>query len=260
MTVSDAACELSIDEPSLLQLVADGRIKRYADHVGGRFLRSEVDKLQEELDPWEAESAELGKTAARGGPYAGPRDRSSEWYLYVVEIIDVGCKVGITRDPLSRLRTHGQQAAAFDRATGRVLLSWPHKNAVANEARLVGDRTNEYLREGFDPVADKVVALPMIRSCDRLSPAPVVYKSIASMKAMFTMHPDATLPAEENGYALEASAADIELSSVVSFLESYKSNAVSETIRRVIGPVVAALVAKQHRCADFYEQERLWGE
>lgn len=82
-------------------------------------------------------------------------------YLYVVEILDVGVKVGVTRRPAHRLESHVTQAWAYRRQVGR---GWLSRSAAArfvleNEAALVGGSPTEYLEAGFDETVARAEAL-----------------------------------------------------------------------------------------------------
>lgn len=86
-------------------------------------------------------------------------------HLYVVEILDVGTKVGITDTPLSRIREHSRAARDYGRKVGRVWVSVRHLEAYNNEQALLraAKSRSEYLRISFDAVMALVEALPMTR-------------------------------------------------------------------------------------------------
>jgi hypothetical protein len=71
-------------------------------------------------------------------------------HLYLVEIVGVGVKVGISSQPEKRIATHTTAAAAFGRSVGRVWLSRPHPDARALETLIRGGHPNEYLPISFE--------------------------------------------------------------------------------------------------------------
>lgn len=71
-------------------------------------------------------------------------------HLYLIEIVGVGVKVGITGDPPRRLAQHRSAAANFGRSTGREWLSERRADAAEIERSMVGDHPNEYLPTSFD--------------------------------------------------------------------------------------------------------------
>lgn len=78
-------------------------------------------------------------------------------HLYVVEIIGVGVKVGVTeRDPSIRIADHRRDAEAYGRQVGRTWASIPHARARYHEGclkRLAGkNQRREYLPMSFDEV------------------------------------------------------------------------------------------------------------
>ena len=84
-----------------------------------------------------------------------------EGYLYVVEILDLGVKFGITTDPENRIRTHMSTAAAYGRETGRVWVSRPHTNYKKNERTLkrIYESKREYVRAPYEEVTKKASSL-----------------------------------------------------------------------------------------------------
>ena len=85
----------------------------------------------------------------------------NEGYLYVVEILDLGVKFGITTDPENRIRTHMSTAAAYGRETGRVWVSHPHTNYKKNERILkrIYKSKREYVRIPYEEVVKKASSL-----------------------------------------------------------------------------------------------------
>lgn len=185
LTAQGVADELSLDKASVYALVRDGRLPKYAPHVrGGRFRVEDVERIKTSLRPdrqFEEWPEPIGPKQ-RGEPYTGPIDRRREAFLYAIEIIGVCCKVGITHSPRSRLTTHSQQAARFDRSTGRIWLSWPHIEAPDNERVLIAGAPNEYLKRSFDEVVEIANALPMERWIGPHAPDPVLYADISVLK------------------------------------------------------------------------------
>lgn len=86
----------------------------------------------------------------------------SEKYLYVLEIVGRGVKVGITANPKQRLAAHRRDAKAYGRSTGRSWVSEPHINASENERalmRMAGPKQKrEYLPLDFDVVVSSAHA------------------------------------------------------------------------------------------------------
>lgn len=93
--------------------------------------------------------------------------KGAERYLYVLEILGQGVKVGITTRPEARMGEHRQNAIAFGREIGRVWLSAPHVEARKNEKALrllVGpQQTREYLPLPFELVVEQAKLLPQSR-------------------------------------------------------------------------------------------------
>lgn len=81
-------------------------------------------------------------------------------HLYLVEIVGVGVKVGITTQPGRRLATHAKAAAAFGRMVGRAWLSRPHTDARTFELLIQDNHPTEYLPITFEEALDRVTALP----------------------------------------------------------------------------------------------------
>lgn len=94
-----------------------------------------------------------------------------ELHLYVLEIVGLGVKVGISKEPARRVETIKREAAGYGYPHGRVSVSAPHVEARANELRLItlgGDgNRREYLRADFDTAMAMVEKLPMSRA-DRI--------------------------------------------------------------------------------------------
>lgn len=102
-----------------------------------------------------------------------------ESYLYVVEFIGHGVKVGITANPDRRFAQHRRDAAAFDRAVGRTWLSpVPHGNARDNERALKLGARREYLDRPFDECVTQAEEMAFIR----LDPAEVERRSQAVLR------------------------------------------------------------------------------
>lgn len=100
-------------------------------------------------------STDILQLPARTGSYAS--------YLYVVEIHDIGVKVGITRDPRARIDSHRRDAEAYGRTIGRIWVSpEPQANARDNEKTLVGGSAREFLAESFDSAVARAIALPKV--------------------------------------------------------------------------------------------------
>ena len=85
-------------------------------------------------------------------------------YLYVVEILDRGCKIGITNRPQARISQHRRDALAYGRQTGRVWISHPHLDARRHESQLKqwAGAEREYLSQGFDEVVAQAKKLAII--------------------------------------------------------------------------------------------------
>lgn len=89
----------------------------------------------------------------------------TESYLYLVEIVDVGVKVGVSRHPLRRLAAHARDATAYNREIGRTWVSSvPHANALENESAIKGASVREYLARNFDDCLEQAQALPLVRA------------------------------------------------------------------------------------------------
>lgn len=92
--------------------------------------------------------------------FEGPFTRSDPtggggWYLYVVEIVDRGVKVGVTgNNPKIRIGQHQRDAEAYGCRIGRTWVSPRHGFAYRNEKRLIRlvgpKQTREYLPLDFD--------------------------------------------------------------------------------------------------------------
>lgn len=91
-------------------------------------------------------------------------------HLYVIEIIGVGTKVGITTVLDGRLRAHRRDARSYRREVGRVWVSVRHRNARWNEYIVVQNETHgtEYLDAGFDAVVAMVDVLSFDTAQDEL--------------------------------------------------------------------------------------------
>lgn len=92
----------------------------------------------------------------------------AEHHLYVVEIPDVGVKVGISTKPKNRVAAHRRDALAYGRSIERVWISLPHIEARANERALIrsfgGGTCREYLPIGFDAALKAIECLPRTRA------------------------------------------------------------------------------------------------
>lgn len=89
-----------------------------------------------------------------------------ELHLYVVELVGLGVKVGVTAKPDKRIAQHRRDADAYGRAVGRVWVSDPHVEARANESalkRLAGQR-REYLNIAFETAVARARELPQSRA------------------------------------------------------------------------------------------------
>lgn len=88
-----------------------------------------------------------------GGQFLEP---NNDWdgYLYVVEIVGVGVKFGITRNPHNRIRTHQGNAQAHNTKLGRIWLSVPHQNYHENEQEIKDSlhASREYVNASFEDV------------------------------------------------------------------------------------------------------------
>lgn len=88
------------------------------------------------------------------------RAETERLHLYLVEIVGVGVKVGITSNPKCRLAAHRKTAKDFGRSVRRLWLSAPHADAREFEQRLIGDSRSEYLRIPFEEAWRRLMALP----------------------------------------------------------------------------------------------------
>lgn len=92
----------------------------------------------------------------------------AESHLYAVEILGSGVKVGITKDPRARIKTHERAARAHGLSIGRICLSGPHENARSNEAVVVRhfnpSGRSEYLTAPFDEVVKRMEGLAFHRA------------------------------------------------------------------------------------------------
>ncbi len=77
-------------------------------------------------------------------------DPPATTHLYLVEILGVGVKVGVSDQPKKRLATHAKNAAVHGRSVGRVWLSTPHHEARTLESMVKGTSKSEYLKIDFD--------------------------------------------------------------------------------------------------------------
>ncbi|MDT5125624.1 MAG: hypothetical protein QOH54_1268 [Mycobacterium sp.] len=84
-------------------------------------------------------------------------------YLYVIELVGMGTKVGITTTPRKRLRTLQREARGYGYRIGRIWLSQAHIQARANERELIrlggDDNRREYLAVDFVRVIERAEAL-----------------------------------------------------------------------------------------------------
>lgn len=102
------------------------------------------------------------------GAEADPIVKGAEHHLYIVELIGIGVKVGISVAPSSRVMTHRRDASAYGRAIGRVWISLPHVEARENERALVRSvgpsNRREYLPITFESAVKAAAALPRTRA------------------------------------------------------------------------------------------------
>lgn len=88
-------------------------------------------------------------------------------YLYLAEIVDIGVKVGISRNPTNRLASHARDASAYGRKLGRTWVSpVSHTNARENESAIKGGSRREYLARDFDDCLAQAQALPMVEAAE----------------------------------------------------------------------------------------------
>lgn len=83
-------------------------------------------------------------------------------FLYLVEFEDHGVKVGVSAQPMHRLKQHHRDAAAFGRKVGRTWISpIAHTEARANERAIKSGASREYLERSFDECLAHAGALTM---------------------------------------------------------------------------------------------------
>lgn len=89
-----------------------------------------------------------------------------EMHLYVVELVGVGVKVGVTTKPDNRIAQHRRDADAYGRSVGRVWVSDPHIEARTNESAIkrMAGRRREYLDISFETAVDHAKTLPTTRA------------------------------------------------------------------------------------------------
>ena len=88
-----------------------------------------------------------------------------ESYLYLVEIVGIGVKVGISTDPARRLASHARDASAYGRTIGRTWVSdVPHANARENESAIKRGSRREYLDRAFEDCLEQALDLDMQRA------------------------------------------------------------------------------------------------
>ncbi len=108
-----------------------------------------------------------GLTPAAGTPFDAIRHTTlakEEFHLYVVEFVDWGVKVGISKTPARRIARHRVEAGKFSLQVGRAWTSPPHVEARQNERALialggVGNR-REYLAVDYDTAVSTALKLP----------------------------------------------------------------------------------------------------
>ena len=87
-------------------------------------------------------------------------------YLYVLEIVGMGTKVGVATKPRRRLKTLHREANGYDYSIGRIWLSQPHAHARDNEQDLIAlggnDNRREYLAVGFVQAVERAEALTRV--------------------------------------------------------------------------------------------------
>lgn len=102
------------------------------------------------------------------GAEAEPIVKGAEHHLYVVELIGIGVKVGISVAPKGRVATHRRDAMAYEREVGRVWISLPHIEARDNERTLgrsiASTNRREYLPITFDAAVEAAMQLPRTRA------------------------------------------------------------------------------------------------
>ncbi len=97
---------------------------------------------------------------------AAATDRPQRWFtsplhLYLIEMIGLCVKVGVSKNPTARLASHAVDAKNYGRKIGRVWVSILHNEALNNEFWLKGTSRSEYLRRrSFDDVLEQALALP----------------------------------------------------------------------------------------------------
>lgn len=154
---TEAMASLRVTRAGLRELVRLGRLRWAVEFAGAGGV------LQPRVEP------PPGACAVAPAPQLAPRPRrfAEAKHLYAVEIVGVGTKVGVTKNPRSRITNHVASARRHGRSIGRVWVSFMHAEAESNERRLVtrrGVRGSEYLRASFDTVLRRIEALPMSRA------------------------------------------------------------------------------------------------
>lgn len=87
---------------------------------------------------------------------------SRQQSLYLLEVVDVCVKVGISGDIAARMRGHAAMAAKFGRSLGRLWVSPPHPEARRNESAMkLGSAYGEYLRMSLEEAVAKASSLKM---------------------------------------------------------------------------------------------------
>lgn len=92
------------------------------------------------------------------------RQRVHSEFLYVLEILGRGVKVGRSVDPHQRRYAHQLDAEAYGYRTGRLWTSpVAHSNARANELHLMGGSRREYLERPYEAVVAEAARLAFVQ-------------------------------------------------------------------------------------------------
>ena len=82
-------------------------------------------------------------------------------HLYLFEVVGHCVKVGITDDPVTRMKALEAQARKMGRTAGRVWITPRHHEARQNEHSLKDGSRSEYLKVDFAALVERAMALPM---------------------------------------------------------------------------------------------------
>lgn len=167
LTTTEAAAHCKMSKVDLLRHVNRGDLRPDSRARPGvfrshRFLRSSLDAWIVNKDAAAYKPVPIAATNetpevidAEAAP-AGA-------HLYLVEVVGVCTKIGVTGSPATRIATHRRTASQMGREVGRVWVSPWRADAMEIEASVKGSSRNEYLREPYESAMQRLLSEMGIR-------------------------------------------------------------------------------------------------